>query len=84
MKKIILTLLLGLAVIAGMPSGFALNAKPEGMCPVMPGHKVKQKFYVDYQGRRIYFCCRGCVKAFKKHPERYLPQNLNAAMAKTG
>jgi len=41
-------------------------------CPVMPGHKVKEKFYLDYQGERIFFCCRSCVKAFKKHPEDYL------------
>ncbi len=44
-------------------------------CPVMPGHKVKEKFFADYQGRRIYLCCRSCVKAFKKDPARYL-QNL--------
>lgn len=42
------------------------------LCPVMPGHAIKEKFFVDYQGERIYFCCRSCVKAFKKHPERYL------------
>lgn len=42
------------------------------VCPVMPGHGVKEKFFVDYKGERIYFCCRSCVKAFQKHPERYL------------
>ena len=42
------------------------------LCPVMPGTPVKEKFYLDYQGRRIFFCCRSCVKAFKKHPEKYL------------
>ena len=45
-------------------------------CPVMPGTAVKDKFYVDYQGQRIYLCCRACVKAFKKHPGKFL-KNLN-------
>ena len=44
-------------------------------CPVMPNRKIKQKFYVDYEGRRIYFCCGSCVKSFKKNPSRYL-ENL--------
>lgn len=55
-----------------MPSGFAAASRPESMCPVMPGHKIKHKFFVDYKGERIYLCCRSCVKAFKKNPERYL------------
>ena len=41
-------------------------------CPVMPGERVKEKFYVDHAGERIYFCCRPCVKAFKKNPRKYL------------
>lgn len=44
------------------------------LCPVMPGTRVNEKFYVDYHGERIYFCCRSCVKAFKKHPEKYLKE----------
>ena len=41
-------------------------------CPVMPGERVKEKFYADQEGERIYFCCRPCVKAFKKNPAKYL------------
>ena len=41
-------------------------------CPVMPGERAKEKFYVDYQGKRIYLCCRNCVIKFKKRPEKYL------------
>ena len=44
---------------------------PQMTCPVMPGEKVKGKFYANYHGQRIYLCCRNCVKAFKRHPERY-------------
>ena len=72
-KKIIPNFILGVVLILGlMPSVLGAAAKPDGMCPVMPGHKIKQKFYVDYQGQRVYLCCRNCVKAFKKNPERYL------------
>ncbi|HTL46552.1 MAG TPA: hypothetical protein VL688_00645 [Verrucomicrobiae bacterium] len=41
-------------------------------CPVMPGEKVKEKFYADYKGQRIYLCCRSCVRSFKRNPEKYL------------
>lgn len=41
-------------------------------CPVMPGEKTKEKFFVDYQGKRILFCCRHCVKKFKNRPEKYM------------
>jgi YHS domain-containing protein len=73
MKKLIRGIFLGIILIAGlMPSVFAADHKPDGMCPVMPGQKAKEKFFVDYKGKRIYLCCRNCVKAFNKHPERYL------------
>lgn len=44
----------------------------DGTCPVMKNRRAKKKFYVDYEGQRIYLCCRNCVNSFKKHPERYL------------
>ncbi len=54
-------------------SGFAHGEFEKGkMCPVMPGRPVKEKFFVDYNGKRIYLCCAPCVKAFKKHPEKYM------------
>jgi YHS domain-containing protein len=40
-------------------------------CPVMIGRPVKEKFFVDHNGKRIYLCCGPCVKAFSKHPEKY-------------
>ncbi len=42
------------------------------LCPVS-GEKLKDnKVYVDYQGRRIFFCCENCVGKFNKNPEKYL------------
>ena len=40
-------------------------------CPVMGG-PIDKKFYADHQGRRIYFCCAGCINVFKKDPEKYI------------
>jgi len=45
--------------------------KPQVTCPVMGG-KIDQKVYVDYQGKRIYFCCKGCPETFQKTPKKYL------------
>lgn len=40
-------------------------------CPVMGG-KIDPKVYTDYNGRRVYFCCPGCIEKFRKSPEKYL------------
>lgn len=40
-------------------------------CPVMGG-KIDPKVYTDHEGRRVYFCCPGCIGTFKKDPQKYL------------
>lgn len=46
-------------------------------CAVMPGHKVNikeatvKKNFVDYKGRRYFFCCGGCPKTFNSNPAKY-------------
>jgi YHS domain-containing protein len=40
-------------------------------CPVM-GAPINRDYCVDYQGRRIYFCCPGCDKVFRQDPAKYL------------
>ena len=40
-------------------------------CPVMDG-AINKDIYTDHEGRRVYFCCAGCVDAFKKDPDTYL------------
>lgn len=41
------------------------------LCPIMKGERVKEKYFVDWNGKRVYLCCRSCVRKFKKHPEKY-------------
>ncbi|NOZ19766.1 MAG: YHS domain-containing protein [Planctomycetes bacterium] len=40
-------------------------------CPVM-GREIKKDIFVDYKGRRVYFCCPACPAKFKADPEKYL------------
>jgi len=48
-------------------------------CPVM-GNKINQEIYTDYQGKRVYFCCSGCVETFKKEPEKYMKKMEDAGI----
>ena len=40
-------------------------------CPVMGG-PIDKSIFVEYKGKKVYFCCKGCVAAFQKEPEKYL------------
>jgi len=43
------------------------------MCPIMHG-KIDKRYYADYQGKRVYFCCPACIKEFQKDPAKYVKQ----------
>jgi len=45
--------------------------KPQTLCPVMGG-KINKKVYADYEGKRVYFCCKGCIPEFNKDPAKYM------------
>ena len=81
MKRILLVFSLTVLLATSLPFWASAQFAKNTICPVMPGERVKEKFFVDYQGERIYLCCRNCVKAFKRHPEKYL-KNLEAAKVK--
>jgi YHS domain-containing protein len=51
--------------------------KPQATCPVMGG-KIDKKVFTDYDGKRVYFCCPGCIEPFKKNPEKYLKKMQEA------
>jgi YHS domain-containing protein len=53
-------------------------------CPVT-GNPINPKIFVDYKGRRIYFCCNMCPPVFNKDPEKYIKivdEQLKAAKEK--
>lgn len=49
------------------------KAKAQDTCPVMAG-KVDKKFFADYEGKRVYFCCAGCIATFQKDPAKYVKE----------
>jgi YHS domain-containing protein len=61
---------------AQAPAAASTNAaavKAQTTCPVMGGAIDKSKF-VDYEGKRIYVCCGGCIASIKKDPAKYVKQ----------
>lgn len=51
-------------------------AAEQTICPVMGG-AVDKDIYTEYQGKKVYFCCKQCKGDFEKSPEKYtgkLPQ----------
>ena len=62
---------------AKKPAAKAKIAKPAGkeqtLCPIMGG-KIDKKFFADHDGKRVYFCCTGCIAKFKKDAAKYIKQ----------
>jgi YHS domain-containing protein len=52
---------------------------PQTTCPVL-GNKIDKSLYADYKGKRVYFCCAGCVDEFKKDPEKYIKKLEDAGV----
>ena len=40
-------------------------------CPVMRGGEIIKEIYTIHKGKKIYFCCKPCIKEFKKDPAKY-------------
>ncbi len=67
------------AQIQAMPSMMTLPIESEDtgteqtICPIMGG-KIDKTVFTEYQGKKVYFCCPGCIDEFNKDPEKYIPQ----------
>jgi YHS domain-containing protein len=45
-------------------------------CPIMDS-PINKALFVEYKGKKVYFCCPGCEDKFNAEPEKYvakLPQ----------
>ena len=40
-------------------------------CPVMGG-KIDKEIFIEYEGKKVYFCCPGCSDEFLKDPQKYM------------
>ena len=70
-------------VLAAVGTVWAEEAQPAGkaaaeqavkkqtLCPVMGG-EINKALFVDYEGKRVYVCCKMCVAEMKKDPAKYI------------
>ena len=54
-----------------LAEGNTVKQTEQATCPVMGG-TINQSLYTDYEGKRVYFCCEGCVPEFQKDPAKYI------------
>ena len=74
------------AVVAlGLVAGYVLAAdqkpagKPQTTRPIMGG-RIDKKVFVDYEGKRIYFCCNMCPPEFMKDPAKHIKKMEEAGI----
>ena len=59
-----------------MPAKKIAAAAEQTTCPIME-MAIDKKVFVEYKGKKVYFCCPGCEDKFEKEPAKYvakLPQ----------
>src|SRR5688572_28102457 len=51
-------------------------AGEQKVCPVSD-YDIDSAVFVEHEGKKVYFCCAGCIETFQKDPAKYvakLPQ----------
>jgi len=67
----------GLASMTDEPIEAVAATIEQTTCPVMEGNPINKALFVEYKGKKVYFCCPGCEEKFNAEPEKYvakLPQ----------
>jgi YHS domain-containing protein len=41
-------------------------------CPILPNNPIDKNVFVEYKGKKVYFCCEACKAEFNKDPEKYI------------
>ena len=78
----VIVLLVGLPALTGCKKKTETTQTPtvqqmteettkQTICPVM-GAPIDKKYYTEYKGQKVYFCCPDCKAQFAKEPEKYL------------
>jgi YHS domain-containing protein len=49
----------------------AAAAGEQTICPVM-GNPIDKDVFVEYKGKKVYFCCPDCKAKFNADPEKYI------------
>ena len=80
--RAIVLALLGVAFLASAWAASAEKSDPAATCPVA-GKAINKDVSVDYNGGRVYFCCKGCVGKFTADPDKYATK-ANRQLVMTG
>jgi YHS domain-containing protein len=43
----------------------------QAMCPIMD-KPINKNIFVEYEGKKVYFCCKGCEDKFEADPAAYM------------
>lgn len=78
MKKLTVLTSVSLALMMGCTLVFGADGakdkkkpKPQITCPIMGG-KINKNLSAEHKGKRVFFCCQGCIERFKKDPDKYI------------
>ena len=50
----------------------ATTSVEQTTCPIMDGNKINKNVFVEYKGKKVYFCCPDCKGKFLAEPEKYM------------
>ena len=51
--------------------------KVQVACPIT-GEAISEKSFIEEGGKKVYFCCNGCIKKYTKAPEKYAAKLANS------
>lgn len=69
-------------VVAGM-AGAAESKKDFKATCVVSGKPAKEANFVEHDGKKVYFCCKNCLKKFKNAPAKFKAEK-NLQLLQTG
>jgi YHS domain-containing protein len=73
-KTALLIVVLFSFVCCGLLVSGTVFAGEQKTCPIMKGNPIDKKVYTDSDGKRVYFCCAGCIDVFKKDPAKLMKE----------
>lgn len=65
------------AEFAEQRKALAHRAKVQVTCPVTE-EPVDKKFFVESDGKKVYVCCKGCVRKYERDPAKYASALANS------
>ena len=59
-------------MVMPMPAKEIVVAAGQTTCPIMVGNAIDKNVFVEYKGKKVYFCCPACKPDFEKDPEKFI------------